>query len=37
MSKLVDVAPTKYRKYQTLGTTQEKVRNRNKKKQKPLK
>jgi hypothetical protein len=37
MSKFVDVAPMKYRKCHTLGTTQEKVRNRNKKKQEPLK
>jgi hypothetical protein len=37
MSEFVDVSPMKYRKCQTLGTTQEKVRNRNKEKQKPLK
>jgi len=37
MSEFVDVAPMKYGKCQTLGTTQEKVRNRNKEKQEPLK
>jgi len=37
MSEFVDVAPTKYRKCQTLGTTREGVRNRNKEKREPLK
>jgi hypothetical protein len=30
------VAPTKYRKYKTLGITRGRVRNRNKEKQEPL-
>jgi hypothetical protein len=37
MSEFVDVSPTKYRKCQTLGTTQARVRNRKKEKQEALK
>jgi len=37
MSEFVDVAPTKYGKCQTLGTTRGGVRNRNKEKREPLK
>jgi hypothetical protein len=37
MSEFVDVSPMKYGKCQTLGTTQERVMNRNKEKPKTLK
>jgi len=37
MSEFVDVAPMKYGKCQTLGTTRGGVRNRNKEKREPLK
>jgi hypothetical protein len=37
MSEFDDEAPMKNRKCHTYGTTQEKDRNRNKKKQEPLK
>jgi hypothetical protein len=37
MSEFVDVAPTKYRKCHTFGTTRGRVRNRNKEKREPLK
>ncbi|KAL5078643.1 hypothetical protein RYX36_007064, partial [Vicia faba] len=37
INEFVDVEPTKYRKYQTLGTTRGRVRNRNKEKREPLK
>jgi hypothetical protein len=36
MSKLVDVVPAEHGKCRTLGTTRERVRNKNGKKQKPL-